>query len=234
MQDALMKATLAEFIGTFVLVFIGGLSVVVVPLTDFGILVPAFAHALIVIGIIYTYGHISGAHINPAVTVGLLVGGKVDVQTSIAYISAQFIGGIVAALLIVALMPEGAQVAMLGSTEAFNYGQTKGVLTDEYIFRASVVEFVLVFFLVSAVYQAAIFDKAGNLAAVAIGFTLAACILAGGALSGASLNPARSLGPAMMAGEFDYILPYCIALFAGGAAAGIFHTRIFPPDEATT
>ena len=176
-----MKESLAEFIGTFILVFIGGLAVVVAPL--FGVVVPALGHGLILIGIIYMIGHISGAHVNPAVTVGLLVGGKVNVTTTIAYMIAQFVGGIAAALVIVIILPEGAQEALLGTTDAFNYGQTTGALTDDYIGSAALLEFILVFFLVSAVYQAAAYGKAGNLAAVAIGFTLAGCILAGGALS---------------------------------------------------
>jgi len=226
-----MKESLAEFIGTFILVFIGGLAVVVAPL--FGVVVPALGHGLILIGIIYMIGHISGAHVNPAVTVGLLVGGKVNVTTTIAYMIAQFVGGIAAALVIVIILPEGAQEALLGTTDAFNYGQTTGALTDDYIGSAALLEFILVFFLVSAVYQAAAYGKAGNLAAVAIGFTLAGCILAGGALSGASLNPARTLGPALMAGEFDYVIPYFIALFAGGAAAGALHTYLLAPDETS-
>jgi len=229
MDNTFIKESLAEFIGTFVLVFIGGFSVVVAPL--FGLLVPAFAHGLIVIGLIYTYGHISGTQINPAVTLGLLVGGKINVTKAGVFIGVQLFGGIIAAILIVVTMPEPAQIALLGSTEAFNYGQTVGVLTDDYIWTAAIIEAILTFFLVSAVYQSAVFGKSSNLASISIGFTLIACILAGGPLTGASLNPARSLGPALMAGELDYILPYFVGLFGGGALAGIFHTYVLNTES---
>lgn len=90
----------------------------------------------------------------------------------------------------------------------------------------------MAFFLVSAVFQAAVYGKAGPVAGVAIGFTLAGCILAGGAYTGASVNPARTLGPALLAGNLDYVLPYFVGLFAGGAVAGLLHSRIFPDRAA--
>ncbi|MEQ8677534.1 MAG: aquaporin [Aggregatilineales bacterium] len=229
MSNNLVRESIAELIGTFVLVFIGGFAVVVAPL--FGVIVPALAHGLILVGLIYTYGHISGTQINPAVTVGLLVGGKIDPVKAGAFIIAQFVGGIIAAAVIVAVMPDGAQIALLGSTEAFNYGQTTGALTDNYVWSAVIIEAILTFLLVSAVYQTAAFGKGGNMAGIAIGFTLAGCILAGGALTGASLNPARTLGPALMAGNLDYVIPYFIGLFAGGAAAGAFHTFVLNTEK---
>lgn len=229
MNNNLIKETIAELIGTFVLVFIGGFAVVVAPL--FGVVVPALAHGLILVGLIYTYGHISGTQINPAVTFGLLVGGKIDPTKAGAFIIAQFVGGIIAAAIIVLVMPDGARIALLGSTDVFNYGQTTGALTDNYVWTAAIIEAILTFLLVSAVYQTAAFGKGGNMAGIAIGFTLAGCILAGGALTGASLNPARTLGPALMAGNLDYVIPYFIGLFAGGAAAGAFHTYVLNPEK---
>ena len=217
MSEDLIKQSLAELIGTFILVFIGGFAVTVAP--DFGVLVPALAHGLILVGIIYTYGHISGAHVNPAVTVGLLVGGKVDAVRAVAYIVAQFIGAIIAAVLITAIVP---------STAApFNFGQTTGSLTADHVWNAALFEAFLTFLLVSTVYQAAVYEKVGNLAAIAIGLTLAGCILAGGVYTGASLNPARTLGPAITAGEFDYVIPYFIGIFGGGILAGFVHGYYF-------
>ncbi len=220
MTDFKLKPALAEFIGTFALVFIGGFAVTVAP--QFGVVVPALAHGLIVTGLIYTYGHISGTHINPAVTAGLLVGGKINAIQAAIYMIAQFAGGILAAVLMVALIPD---------TEGFNYGITVGSLTDEYVWNAALFEVILTFFLVSAVYQAAVYGKAGNLAGVAIGLTLTACILAGGPYTGASLNPARTLGPALMDGNFDYVIPYFIGLFGGGILAGLLHTFVLNPDN---
>ncbi len=230
MNENLMKESLAEMIGTFVLVFIGGLAVVVAPL--FGVVVPALAHGLILTGIIYMYGHISGAQLNPAVTTGLLVGGKIDAMKAGVFMAAQFIGGIIAAFIIVALIPESVREAMFGSVEAFNYGATTGSLTADNVISASIFEAILTFFLVSTVYQAAVYGKAGNLAGVAIGFTLAGCILAGGPFTGASLNPARTLGPAITAGDLGYVIPYFVGLFGGGAIGGLVHGQIFAPDES--
>lgn len=226
MQNNLLKPVLAELIGTFVLVFVGmgAVAVTVNPENSFDVTVPALAHGLVVAGLIYAYGHISGTHINPAVTVGLLVGGKIDAVKAVAYIVAQFIGGIIAAFLLSALTGD---VLMT----AGNYGQTVGALTENNLFQAAVMEVVLTFFLVSAVYQAAVHDKAGNLAGVAIGFTLAASILAGGPYTGASLNPARTLGPALAAGDLSYVPLYFVGIFLGGILAGLLHAYVLTPEE---
>jgi glycerol uptake facilitator-like aquaporin len=90
----------------------------------------------------------------------------------------------------------------------------------------------LTFFLVSTVYQAAVYGKVGNIAAIAIGFTLAASILFGGPLTGASLNPARTLGPALVTGDMTDILFYMIGIFGGGAIAGLVHVALFPKGKA--
>lgn len=226
MDNTLIRASIAELIGTFVLVFVGAGAVVVAPL--FGVTVPALAHGLMLAALIYTYGHISGAQVNPAVTIGLLVGGKQDALRSAVFIVAQFIGGIIAGFAIAALIPHTNEAFMSNFVESgvFNFGVTKGVLTDDFVWSAAVIEAILTFFLVSAVYQAAVYGKAGNLAGVAIGFTLAASIFAGGALTGASLNPARTLGPALAAGDLSYVLPYFVGIFGGGIVAGLVHSYV--------
>jgi aquaporin Z len=226
MDSNLIRPAIAEFIGTFTLVFIGSAAVVVAP--AFGVVVPALAHGLILGGIIFSYGHISGAHVNPAVTAGLLVGRQIKLDRAIYYWIAQFLGGIVAAVGARALIPDGALESL--GIASFNFGQTTGSLTDNAPWTAAAFEFVLTFFLVSAVYQAAAFGKAGNLAALAIGFTLAGSILAGGAFTGASLNPARTLGPALVAGDLSYVPPYLIGIFGGGIFAGLLHTFVLKPN----
>lgn len=213
------RAYLAEFIGTFTLVFIGAVAVMVAGQNDYEVTVPALAHGLILVGLIYAYGHISGAHFNPAVTLGLLVGGKISPVKAGIYLVMQFAGGIVAGFLL------GVVVVDPG-----NYGQTIGSLTATDVWNAAVIEAILAFFLVSAIYQAAAFERAGNLAGVAIGLTLAACIFAGGPLTGASVNPARTLGPALAAGDLSYTIPYLIGLFAGGAIAGLVNSYLLRDD----
>jgi MIP family channel proteins len=209
------RSLIAEFLGTFTLVFIGAFAVAVTGFKDANanVAVPALAHGLILVALVFAYGGISGGHFNPAVTVGMLVGGKIDVVKAAAYIVVQLVAGIVAAFALKFLL-----------VDASNFGVTKGVLTDANIMQASVIEGILVFFLVSTIYQTAVHGRAGNVAAIAIGFTLAACILAGGYYTGASLNPARTLGPALAAGDLGYVIPYIVAQVIGGAAAGAIHS----------
>ncbi|MEM6282362.1 MAG: aquaporin, partial [Chloroflexota bacterium] len=166
-MNDLFKPVLAEFIGTFTLVFIGAGAVAATVANGFDVTVPAFAHGLVVLALVYAYGHISGTHLNPAVTVGLLVGGHIDVTKAIAYIIAQFVAGIVAAYVLFAIV----------DGPAGNYGQTVGSITDTNLIGAVVFEAILTFFLVSSIYQAAVFGKAGNFAGIAIGLTLVFCIL---------------------------------------------------------
>jgi MIP family channel proteins len=202
-------------VGTFILVFVGGFAVA----SAQGVVVAALAHGIILVSIIYTYGHISGAHVNPAVTAGLLVGNHIKLDRAVYYWVAQFVGAVIAAVVLNVIVP--------GSAAG---GQTIGSLTAGSVWAAAVFEAVMTFFLVSAVYQAAAFDKAGNLAGVAIGFTLAGSILAGGTYTGASLNPARTFGPALIAGDLSYVLPYFIGIFVGGIIAGLVQANIFKPE----
>jgi MIP family channel proteins len=218
MNNDTLRASLAELIGTFVLVFVGGFAVA----SGQGVVVAALAHGLILVGIIYMYGHISGAHVNPAVTAGLLVGGKIELPRAITYWIAQFAGGIFAAVVLNIIAADSAMD-----------GQTIGNLTAALPWSAALFEALMTFFLVSTVYQAAVYSKAGNLAGVAIGFTLAGSILAGGTYTGASLNPARTLGPALVAGDLSYLVPYLVGIFAGGIIAGLVHRLVFPPAAET-
>ncbi len=226
----MLRESLAELIGTFVLVFVGSAAVLVAPI--FGVVVPAFAHGLILCALIYTYGHISGAQVNPAVTLGLTIGGKQDATKSAYFIVAQFAGGIIAALVLVAVFPQdnAGVVAFLGDA-SYNFGQTTGFLTQDSVWTAAVYEAILTFFLVSAVFQAAAFGRAGKLAGIAIGFTLAASIFAGGPATGASLNPSRTLGPALVAGDTSYLIPYMIGIFGGGIVAGLVHGYVLNTEE---
>lgn len=227
MENNLIKASIAEFLGTFTLVFIGGAAVVISP--AFGVVVPALAHGLILVALVYSYGHISGAHLNPAVTAGLLVGGKVKIDRAIYYWIAQFLGGIVAGFAVRALIPDSALTSLNIAT--FNFGQATGSLTFDAPWTAAAFELVLTFFLITAVYQTAVFGKAGKHAALAIGLTLAGAILAGGVFTGGSLNPARTLGPALVAGDFSYILPYFVGIFGGGIIAGFVNAYILNTED---
>ncbi len=215
MNDQTLKSGLAELIGTFTLVFVGGFAVA----SGQGVVAAALAHGLILAGIIFVYGHVSGAHVNPAVTLGLLVGGKIGVNKAVIYWVAQFVGAIIAAVVLNVISPGAAKA-----------GQTIGSLTVSAPWSAALFEAVMTFLLVSAVYQAAVYGKVGNVAALAIGLTLAGSILAGGTYTGASLNPARTLGPALVAGDLSYALPYLVGIFGGGIAAGLLHAYFFKSE----
>jgi len=217
-MNGLLKASLAELLGTFTLIFVGGAAVA----SGQGVVAAALAHGLALVSIIFVYGHISGAHVNPAVTVGLLVGGKVTIDRAAFYIAAQFIGGVLGAIVVNIVITDGARL-----------GQTIGSLTADSVGQAALFEAFMTFLLVSTVYQAAAFGRAGNLAPLAIGLTLAAAILAGGTYTGASLNPMRTLGPALVAGDLSYVVPYLIGIFGGGIIAGLVHSLVLNTDPSS-
>ncbi len=219
MEKNLIRDALAEGIGTFMLVLIGAGAGAL----NAGLPTVAFAHGLILAGIIYTYGHLSGAHVNPAVTLGLLIGGHVKARRAAFYWVAQLVGATLAAAFIRLLIPVDGVSKILTSV-----GETKGSLTGAYLGSALAIEFVLTFILVSVVIQAAVLKKAGTSAGLAIGVVLAACIMFAGPLTGASLNPARTFGPALIGGGLlDYGLLYMVAILVGGAAAGYIQNMLF-------
>lgn len=217
-MSSLQKSVLAEFIATFLFVFVGVFAAGVA--AGQGVVVPALAHGLILVVIVYVFGAISGAHINPSITVSLLLGGKIELARAVLYIVAQLLGAIAAALLAGAL-----------SSDIVAAGQTKGSLTETAVWTAALFESVLTFILATAVWQTAVHGRAGNLAGVAIGFSLAASILAGGLFTGASLNPARTVGPALVAGDLGYVLPYLVGIFGGGIVAALVHGFVLTPDK---
>jgi aquaporin Z len=218
MNNSLLKAALAEFIGTFALIFVGGAVVSAAIVNGWDVIAPALGHGLIIAGTVFAFGHVSGGNFNPAVTLALLVGGKMQIDRAVIYWIAQFVGAIIAAFILRGVLP--ADVPM---------GETTGTLTASAVWTAAVIEAILTFLFVTVIFQVAVHGKAGILAPLAIGLTLTALITAGGAFTGASLNPARTLGPALAAGNLDYLLPYFIGIFGGGALAGAFGAFVMSP-----
>jgi len=211
------RALTAEFIGTFALIFIGaGAGAIGIG----GLVGVALAHGLVVLGFAYAYGHISGTHINPAVTTAVLVAGEIDASTAVQYWVAQLLGGTAGAFALAHAL--GGMPNDLGATM---------LAEDVSLGQGFLVEFVLTFFLANAVLNCAISGKAGNLAGVAIGMTLVFCILMGGPLTGASLNPARTLGPAIATGHMDNLWMYFVAPMSGGAAAALLYKGLFKSTD---
>jgi MIP family channel proteins len=210
------RALVAEFIGTFALIFIGaGAGALGVG----GLVGVALAHGLVVLTFAYNYGHISGTHVNPAVTVGLWVGQQIDTASAIGYIIVQLLGGIVAGFALNFLI--GATHPELGAT----------VLTGVTPIQGLIIEAILTFFLVNAIFNSAVSGKAGNLAPLAIGLTLTLAILMGGPLTGASLNPARTIGPALASGNFSNLWVYIVGPVIGGVLAALLYNNLFKPGD---
>ena len=199
-----MRAYLAEFIGTFALVFFGcGAIANGLPPTAV-----ALAFGLVVAVMVYAFGHISGAHFNPAVSIGFAVGRHLPWPRVASYAGAQIVGAIAGALLL---------RATLGS--AADLGVTRPSGSD---LQAFVWEVILTFFLMLVITAVATDIRAvGQAAALAIGGAVALGALVGGPISGASMNPARSLGPAIVSGDVTGIWIYVLAPTFGAILAAV-------------
>ncbi|MGE5159167.1 MAG: MIP/aquaporin family protein [Gemmatimonas sp.] len=226
MPDRIAPKLLAEFIGTFSFVFIGAGTAAVVgdgvglP----GIAAIALAHGLAIMAFAFAYGPVSGGHMNPAVTVGVLVAGAMDAASAVGYVICQLLGGVAGALVLRALLggvATGLGTPMLAHNLAL--GNTILTVTPAIGF---IIEMILAFFLVTVVLSTAVAGRAGNLAPLAIGMTLTFNILMGGALTGAPFNPARALGPMVATGKFDEVWLYLTAPIVGAIVAAILHTAL--------
>lgn len=214
-MDKALKPCVAEAIGTFALCFIGAGSICI----NAGLVGIALAHGCVLAVMISALGHISGGHFNPAVTLGALVGDKIKLPMAGAYVAAQLAGAVAAGLLLVQIFPESAWKPVNLGTPGLGQGVTMGT--------GILVEIVLTFFLVLVVYGTGIDDR-GTWKAIGgfgIGFTVLCDILMGGPLTGASMNPARTFGPALAAGYWDNHIVYWIGPLLGGALAGLVYGR---------
>jgi MIP family channel proteins len=221
MSNRIAPKLLAEFIGTFAFVFIGAGTAAVVGegIGMPGIVAIAFAHGLAIMA--FAYGSVSGGHFNPAVTVGVLAAGAMGAGEAAGYIVTQFIGGIVGALFLSAVLG-GAETGLGTPALAQNLalGATTLTITPAAGFM---IEAVLAFFLVTVVLSTAVAGRASSLAPLAIGMTLTFNILMGGALTGAPFNPARALGPMVATGNFSDAWLYMAAPIVGAIVAAILH-----------
>ena len=203
----------AEFIGTFTLIFVGVLSICL----NVGIAGIALAHGLALVVMITALGHISGGHYNPAVTIGLLAGGKISTKDSVAYIIAQLLGGVVGALAVKTIVsPSVYEAVKLG---------TPMLGSDTGVGAGILLEAIATFFLVTVVYGSAVDGRAGKWGGLFIGLTVTMDIFAAGSLTGASMNPARTFGPALVGGYWDNHIVYWIGPMIGGVVSGLLYTR---------
>lgn len=212
----------AEFVGVFGLVFVGGallMNAQSLKLVD-GLLAAAVAHGLILAVMVTATMRISG-HLNPAVTIGFLVTRRIEPVMAVVYIIAQILAAVVAAYTLKAIFPaDVAAATRLG-------GQT--IALDVSAGQALLSEAVATFFLVFVVFGTAVDPAAPRVGGFAIGLTVAADILAIGPLTGASMNPARSLGPAVASGMFEGQGIYWLGPVLGASAAAVLYDRLFLP-----
>lgn len=211
------RPLLAEFIGTFALIFVG---IGAIKTAGHDIVAVALAHGLTIAAFVAATLHISGGQLNPAVTFGLVCGGHVTIGAAIRYWVAQCLGGISAAFICLSLF--GRDVVITGTPQlAIDLTPWQGIL----------VEGILTFFLVFVVHGTAVDTRSRTPAALAIGATITLDILFGGTLTGAAMNPARVLGPAVAANFWKAHYVYWIGPLAGAALGGLVY-RVFIERKA--
>lgn len=211
------KAMIAEAIGTFALVFVGAGSICLNEYTGrgVGLIGIALAHGLILSVAVSATGAISGGHLNPAVTFGFLLTGRMTRNQALQYLLGQLVGATVAAFFLRGIFAEHVwRAAALGTPDL-----ASDVTTGTGIF----IEAVLTFLLVFMVWGTAVDERAPKIGGFGIGLTVAADILIGGPLTGAAMNPARAFGPALASAHWSNFLVYWIGpLLGGGAAAFVY------------
>jgi aquaporin Z len=217
----LWQQLIAEFVGTFALIFIGAGSVIVLVAsqTAGGVIGIALAHGLVLGIMISAMGHISGGHFNPAVTIGVWVVGKIETVRAALYVVTQIVAAIAGGFLLRAALPTSIwKGSFLGATLV---NHSVGI-TD---IRAVLIEAVLTFFLVFTVFAVAVDDRGvfKSLAGLPIGLVLTFDILVGGLLTGASMNPARTLGPAIAGGDYKDVWVYLVGPVSGSIVAAVLY-----------
>lgn len=221
-----LRPLTAEFIGTLLFVFLGAGSVVAFvangPTTgSIGPLGVALAHGVGMAVIVSMTMTISGGHINPAVTFGLWIANRIDGRLAAQYVVAQVLGAVSGAALVKALLPRLAVgIALVGTPR----------LASDVTFMDGVwIEAVLTFFLVSAVFGTAVSSAAPKIGGFGIGLAIFVAALVGGSLTGAVMNPARAIGPALVAWQWNAHAVYWIGpLIGGGVAAALWKAVLLP------
>ena len=224
-----VRAMWAELVATFTLTFIGAGAILVNVGMDAGggLVAIALAHGLALAVAVYASGHISGGHVNPAVTVALMVVGKIHPGKALLYIAAQCVGAIIACLALKGLVEPSLTADAAAKVQL---GATLGKLREPAVVFA--IEAIVTFLLVTTIFGVAV-DKRGpkNIYGLAIGLTVCLDILMAGPLTGASMNPARSLGPAVVGGYWDIHWVYWAGPIAGGVVAAIVYQFFLIPRD---
>ena len=226
----LPKKCVAEAIGTFMLCFIGAGAIVADALyAGIGLVAIALAHGLALSIAVSATMNVSGGHINPAVTLVMLATGRIGAGPAVAYIVSQIAGAVVAGVAVMVIfnaVPDGAEaIAATGlGTPAPGAGVSAGT--------ALLTEVFLTFLLVFAIFGTAVDPRAPKIGGFGIGLTIAADILIGGPISGASMNPARTLGPALVGGVWNAHWVYWVGPIVGAMLAGFIYQYMILDKES--
>jgi MIP family channel proteins len=207
-----IRPCIAEAIGTFALIFIG---IGAIRAAGSDLLAVALAHGLTIAVFVSATGHISGGHLNPAVTFGALVGGKISINDAVLYWISQLVGAALAGFVCLGLFSRSTVVS--GTPALSGVEPLSGI----------VIEAIVTFFLVFVVFGTAIDERGPKIGGLAIGLTITIGILFAGPLTGGALNPARTFGPALAASSWSAHYVYWLGPMIGGALAGLVYKTCF-------
>lgn len=222
MRDS-MRHFLSEFIGTFALTFVGSAAIMQSTQGGGNLVAVALAHGLVLAIFVSAFMHI-GAHFNPAVTIGMLVVRRIEPVMAGLYVVAQVAGATAAAFALKFCFPAAIFAATRGGGQSMSLDVSSG--------QAFLLEMVGTMFLVWMVFGTAVDHRAPKVGGFAIGFALACDILAFGNLTGASVNPARSFGPAFVTGIYEAQGIYWLAPITGAILAALIYEKLLLTDEA--
>jgi aquaporin NIP len=215
-RPSLRQRSVAEGLAAFALVFAGCGAIIANARYDaaLGTVGIALVFGLVIMAMVYATGHLSGGHINPAVTVAFTINRHFPAREAIAYVTAQCAGAICAALVLLAIWPD--QPAQLGAT-------VPSVGAGSALVYEAVLSAMLMFVIVAVATDT---RAAGAAAAIAIGGTIGLDALVGGPVTGASMNPARSLGPALVAGEWGEFWVYLAGPLLGASLGALAYQLV--------
>ncbi len=213
MDESVLRRSVAEFVGTFTLIFIGGGAGIV---SGQDIVAVALANGLAIGIMVSNLGHISGGHFNPSITLGFVATRRITLRLAVAYWASQFLGAVLAASILRGFFHR----AIIGAVpHAPIFGSGKGL----------VLELIMTFFLVWAVWATAV-DPRGtfkSIAGLAIGLTITIDVLMGGPLTGAAMNPARAFGPELLSGNWGEGWIYYVGPVLGALLAALVYEFLY-------
>lgn len=227
MSTETLRPAVAEFIGTFTLIFIGAGSIIAAHgIADPSLIGIALAHGLAIGVMVAAYARVSGAHFNPAVTFGFLLTRRIKPALAGVYWVAQLAGAAVAALLLRELLPSGETEAVSLGVPALGHGVDAAA--------GATLEGILTFLLVTVVFATAVDPKGAfkSIAALAIGLTITLDILFGGPFTGAAMNPARAFGPQLVGNHWSNGWVWYVGPLVGGAIAALLYELLYLPSRS--